>query len=129
MVRFNEKYGSLSIRICPACDRAFYARIDGSLICRHCGYAFMERRDSERIGSDVDFIILIKGRKISAKLKDYSERGARIVYKDGGGTYIHAYVDIYIREFHIHRKARAVWTRKLPGSYISAGFAMLKNKS
>ena len=103
MVKFNEEYGSLSIRICPECELAFYARIDGSLMCPHCGYAFMERRDSDRIGMEADITILFNGRKVRAKLMDYSERGARVVFRGmDNGMDTDSEVEIDIRELHIH---------------------------
>jgi hypothetical protein len=61
---------------------------------------------------------------------DYSERGARVVFRGvDNGMDADSEVEINIRELHIHRKARAVWMRKIDGACISAGFALLKNKS
>ncbi len=126
MVRFNEEYGALSVRICPECELAFYARVDGSLICPHCRYAFIERRGARRSCREADITILFKGRKVRAKLKDYSARGARVVFRGvAGGMDTDSEVEIDICELRIRRKARAVWLREVEGSCVSAGFTLL----
>lgn len=115
----------MELRVCPECDKAFYAPIEEDYInCPHCGFVLLERRTSKRFSKKLDFTFTFNGNKVPAKLEDYSADGIRAHYK-GQGLSVKTMLDLNIDELDIHRRAKAIWTKKLSGSISMSGFKLL----
>jgi len=108
------------LRICPQCHKAFYKANDkASIRCNHCGYVLLERRGAQRIKKELVFYLCSGKKEIPARLKDYSEGGLRATYP---GSVIHTKViKVNIDELNIHRRAQAVWTKRVSRSVYSIG--------
>lgn len=115
----------MEIRVCPECKKAFYAPNDSeSLSCPHCGYIFIDRRSKGRLHKDIKLVFSINGKKIPAKLRDYSDGGARVVYK-GRALRANDTLELEIEKLKIRRTAKAVWSIKLSSSLSSTGLKFL----
>lgn len=112
----------MEIRVCPDCDKAFYALRDAiHLVCHHCGYMLLDRRSNDRTASNLDFTFTYRGKSIKARLKDYSESGLRILYR-GRALQVESVLDIKLNKLGIHSTAKAVWTGSVSRSLYSSGF-------
>ncbi len=115
----------MEIRVCPDCDKAFYALRDAiHLVCHHCGYMLLDRRSKERTICNLDFTFTYGGKSIRAKLKDYSESGLRILYR-GRSMQVDSVLDIRLDGLSIHSAAKAVWTSSVSRSLYSSGFQFI----
>jgi hypothetical protein len=115
----------MEIRVCPQCNKAFYASPDAEcLVCSHCGHVIYDRRRKERVEKELDFNIPFKGRPLPAKLMDYSEGGLKAVYK-GGLLKVDTVFDLDIGELDIHAEVKTVWTKKVSKSVYASGFKFL----
>ncbi len=118
----------MEIRVCPDCDKAFYALCDAiHLVCHHCGYMLLDRRVKERTASNLDFTFTYGGKSIKARLKDYSESGLRVFYR-GSALKVDSVLDIELDGLNIHSQARAVWTKNVSRSLCSSGFTFIGRK-
>ncbi len=118
----------MEIRVCPDCDKAFYALCDAiHLVCHHCGYMLMDRRVKERTTSNLDFTFTYGGKSIKARVKDYSESGLRIFYR-GSSLKVDSVLDMKLDGLNIHSTAKAVWTRSVSRSLYSSGFKFIRGK-
>ena len=116
----------MEIRVCPDCDKAFYALRDAiHLVCQHCGYSLLDRRIKERTICNLNFTFTHKGRRIQGKLKDYSESGARIVYKERSLP-VDTILNLKLDGLNTNSPARAVWTRSVSRSLYSSGFKFIR---
>lgn len=123
MGQFSEEKKFIEIRVCPECGKAFYAPVDRA-VCPHCRYVFLERRYKGRIKKELAFTVSLEGKKLPARLEDYSENGIKMVYK-GAGLEVDTVLHVNIDEMDLHRNARAVWTKKLSKSLSSSGLKLL----
>ena len=115
----------MEIRVCPDCDKAFYALRDTvNLVCHHCGYSLLDRRIKERTLCNLDFTFTHKDKSIKATLKDYSESGARIVYKERSLP-VDSILEITLDKLRIDSPVKTVWTRSISRSLYSSGFKFI----
>jgi hypothetical protein len=115
----------MEIRVCPECNKAYYtAAVEYRPPCPHCGHVLLDRRTQERTITAKDLSFFIEGTERSATLIDLSKDGGKIIY-DGESFPANTTLDINIDELNIHRTARAVWTKELTGSKVTAGLKFL----
>jgi DNA-directed RNA polymerase subunit RPC12/RpoP len=115
----------MEIRVCPDCDKAFYALRDViHLVCHHCGYSLLDRRIKERTLCNLDFTFTYKSKNIKATLKDYSESGARIVYKERSLP-VDSILKVTLDKLNTDSPAITVWTRSISRSLYSSGFKFI----
>jgi len=110
----------IELRICPRCNKVFYANSkESSPPCTHCGYVLINRFNA-RQESSFDLTLLINGRKKAVTVKDYSADGAMIVYV---GDLIPVNTDFFceITELNVKKMAKAVWSKKINQSISAAG--------
>lgn len=108
----------MEIRICPKCGKVFYALVNAEcLICHHCNHVLYDSRVAERIPVSVDFVFHLKGKEVSATLKDYSATGVRIAYSGKGlALAVGAVIGLDIADIDhlaIDMDAKTVWTRRI----------------
>ena len=116
----------MEIRICPECNKVFYALMDTeSLVCYHCDFILFDCRGMSRHAADLNFTIKFLGHDVPAQLKDYSETGARIVYK-GSLLSENTTLDLFIDELSIEAKAKTMWSKKIADNTYSYGLQFLK---
>ena len=124
----------MPIRVCPKCVRAFYLLSEKNISpCPHCGYVphsksrksgqqMLIKRSSRRRETDIDLAFSFDGVQNAAKMTDYSESGARIVYHgDPVPVNSHITLDISASEIEIPKDANVVWTRKLSMTINTTG--------
>lgn len=113
----------MEIRLCPECNKAFYANYDNEFSsCPFCGYVLYDRRHKDRVPVDVPFIFLRDGQRVTARAKDYSRTGVRIVYR-GSPLEISSKVSLNIDSLPVSNGvAVAVWSRRISKTMSSAGF-------
>jgi hypothetical protein len=115
----------MEIRVCPDCDKAFYALRDAiHLVCHHCGYMLLDRRSKDRTICNLDFTFTYGGKSIKARLKDYSESGLRVLYR-GRSLQVDSVLDIKLDGLGIHSAAKAVWTSSASRAVYSSGFKFI----
>ncbi|HXI09382.1 MAG TPA: PilZ domain-containing protein [Thermodesulfobacteriota bacterium] len=115
----------MELRVCPECNKAFYARRAGEVVaCPHCGFVLYDRRRKKRVLRELAFYFSMEGRVVQATLRDYSKDGLRIAY-EGDALRPDAVIDISIDELDIHRHAQPVWSKKMSKSTVSAGLKLL----
>ncbi len=115
----------MEIRVCPDCDKAFYALRDAiHLVCHHCGYSLLDRRIKERTICNIDFTLTHKKRSIKCTLKDYSDTGARVVYRERSLP-VDTIISVKLGKLDINAPARTVWTRSVSRSLYSSGFKFI----
>jgi DNA-directed RNA polymerase subunit RPC12/RpoP len=117
----------MTLRVCPKCEKAFYIFTEEKLpTCPHCGFRAFKRteihgqRAHERLETNIDFNFSFGGVVKTAKVTDYSESGARIVYK-GPQLPVDSTLDLNIEELSIKSTAKAIWTKKLSITMNSTG--------
>ena len=121
----------MTLRVCPKCEKAFYLFAEEKLsTCPYCGFIVFKnrarrteihnQRAQERLETIIDFNFSFGGVVKSAKLVDYSESGARIVYK-GPPLPVDSTLALNIGELGIKSTANAVWTKKLSIAMNSTG--------
>lgn len=116
----------MEIRVCPKCDRAFYAPVDGErVLCMHCGYVLFDRRSTVREQRRIDVFFYLKGVRRSARLKDYSSTGAGVEY-DGTAIEVDAVIDVDIKELGVHMHAITVWSKKVDDARCASGLKYLQ---
>lgn len=115
----------MEIRVCPECKKVFFACSEADiLMCHHCGHILLDRRDAERISSDMDLTFRINSDEVSARLVDYSERGLKITYR-GRILSTESEININIEELNLKGRARTVWTRRHSKNTHSSGLQIL----
>jgi len=115
----------LSLRICPACNKAFYtADEEYCPPCPKCGYVLVEQREQDRVTQKSDFSITIKEEKRPAKTLDLSPNGARIAY-EGGALPVDTVLDFNVDRLNINRTAMAVWTKQMGSGQSQSGLRLL----
>jgi len=115
----------MELRVCPECRKAFYAPPEGThLLCPHCGFALLDRRDETRTIKDVDFHLVLGSTEIQARLKDLSRGGFRAEYS-GRSLELDALLRVDIEGLGIHQTARTVWSKRISKSRYSSGFKFL----
>lgn len=119
----------MALRVCPKCEKAFYLFTEEKISsCPHCGFRALKNKDrrtenhrvQERLETNVDFNFSFGGVLKTAKVTDYSESGARIVYK-GPPLPVDSTLALSIDELKIKSTANAVWTKKLSITMNSSG--------
>ncbi len=116
----------MEIRICPECNKAFYALRDAdSLVCQYCGFIIFDRRHGGRCSADCDFNFELQGHEVPAKLKDFSDSGARIVYK-GKLLSENTVLNLVVDELGIEVTAKTMWSTKVSRGTCSSGLLLLK---
>ncbi|GMT42809.1 MAG: hypothetical protein IEMM0002_1220 [bacterium] len=114
------------MRVCPECHKAFFQPVGRECCppCPHCGHVLVNQRGQERLITKTDFTLSVGGRKRSATIVDFSADGARIVY-DGKEIPDNGNVKLNVDKLNIHRRAKAVWTRKLGDEVSQTGLMLL----
>lgn len=121
----HERIKEMELRVCPECNKAFYARRVGEIVaCPHCGFILYDRRRKKRVRRELAFYLSMEGRVVQATLRDYSKDGLRIAY-EGKAPRPDTVLDISIDELDIHRHAQPVWSKKMSKSTVSAGLKLL----
>ncbi len=116
----------MEIRVCPECNKAFYAlRETDTLVCHYCGFVIFDQRSRQRLLADFDFNLTLLGHNVRAKLKDYSETGARIVYK-GKLISEDTVLNLVIDELGIEATAKAMWSKRIAKDTYSYGLELLR---
>ncbi|MBE9528310.1 MAG: hypothetical protein IME99_03625 [Proteobacteria bacterium] len=116
----------MEIRICPECNKAFYAlKETDTLVCHYCGFVIFDQRGKQRLVANFDFNFTLHGHKVRAKLKDYSETGARIVYK-GRLLTEDTVLNLVIDELGIEATAKTMWSKRIAKDTYSYGLELLK---
>lgn len=121
----------MTLRVCPKCEKAFYIFTEEKVTtCPHCGFRAFKNKDrraevnnqraQERLEANIDFNFSFGGVMKTAKVIDYSESGARIVYK-GPPLPVDSTLALNIDELSIKSTASAVWTKKLSIAMNSTG--------
>lgn len=121
----------MALRVCPKCEKAFYLFTEEKVSsCPHCGFRVFKNKDrrteihnlraQERLETNIDFNFSLGGVVKTAKVTDYSEKGARIVYK-GPPLPVDSTLALNIDELSIKSTANAVWTKKLSITMNSTG--------
>lgn len=122
----------MAIRVCPKCIRAFYILSEKNISpCPHCGYVPQSRsrnkqtlikRSCRRLETNIDLAFSVEGVHKAAKMTDYSESGARIVYH-GDPVPVNSLItlDINMPGIDIPKDANAVWTKKVTFSINTTG--------
>lgn len=126
-LNINEKWkkGTMEIRVCPKCNKAFYAAKDAeSLTCTHCGHILYDRRQRARVEKRLLFRLSVKGESLPAKLMDYSDTGLRVEY-DGRMLMEDTILEVDIGELNIHTAAKTVWTKRVSESVYASGMKFM----
>ena len=121
----------MALRVCPKCEKAFYFFTEEKISsCPHCGFRVLKNKDrwtdirnqrtQERLETNIDFNFSFGDVVKTAKVTDYSESGARIVYK-GTPLPVDSILALDIDELNIKSTANAVWTNKLSITMNSTG--------
>lgn len=115
----------MELRVCPECNKALYSLHDSDVVaCPHCGFVLHDRRGALRIKKEINFTISLEGEDVPVKLVDYSAGGLKIVCK-GRHIKTDTFLDVDIDALGIHKTAKAVWTKKAPGSSSSVGLKLV----
>lgn len=123
----NRNDNKVAIRVCPECERAFYALDEESAVCTFCGIPVVDRRGGDRVRTKVRFLMNMIGHMVPAKVEDYSGSGVLLAY-NGKPLDRDLVVDLDIRELAIKVKARAVWSRTLKGNMSYTGFKFIQHE-
>lgn len=128
MGQFSEFDGDrVAIRVCPRCEKAFYALGTQGATCSFCGKPVTERRGGDRIRTKVRFLANMIDSLVSARVEDYSLTGIKLAYQ-GRALDANAIVELDISELALKVKARAVWSRTLEGDRSYTGFAFIQHE-
>lgn len=93
-------------------------------MCHHCGNILLDGRTRKRIRKEVAFTLSLGELKIPAVTADYSDDGARIMYK-GNPIPVGTVMDLNIDKLNIHGAAEAVWAKRVSRSQTQAGLRLL----
>jgi len=122
----------VEVRICGVCEKIFYSLLeDEGVVCPYCGDIVVDMRDSVRVKSEEKFIIFYEGKKIPAKLKNYSRGGLGIVYKDKAfkvNTSIKLNLNLESKA-GVPGRATTVWSRALSGGKSESGLRFLQKST
>lgn len=122
---FDEN--KVAIRVCPKCERAFYALGAESATCTFCGAPVTERRGGDRLRTKVRFLLKMMDGLVPVNVEDYSESGIKLAYS-GKPLDIDSIVDLDISALALKVKARAVWSRSEKGNISFTGFTFVQHE-
>lgn len=116
---------NIVIRVCPECEKAFYAaKSPAPLSCALCACFFEDKRRSRRTRKEAGLTFRFMERSCPARLKDYSENGLRMLYA-GKMLKAGSVVEVELCAENIRECAVAVWSRKLSPEVFSSGLKRL----
>lgn len=116
---------NIVIRVCPECEKAFYAAVSTvPLSCALCACFFEDKRRSRRTRKEAGLTFWFMERSRAARLKDYSENGLRMLYA-GKMLKAGSVVEVELGAENIRECAVAVWSRKLSPAISSSGLKRL----
>lgn len=119
----------MDLRVCPDCEKAFYAFRDSlHVACHYCGHVLIDRRVLDRTQTDVGFSFVYDGKRRRAKLKNFSETGVKIAYK-GLSLRVGSVLTVKLSKLHIDSPAKMVWTKEVLPSHYSGGFKFIRQGS
>lgn len=112
------------LRVCSKCNKVFYTKgSEYSPPCTHCGYLLIDR-SKPRMKTNKDFSFEIAGEKRVATVKEYSERGAMIVYL-GKPLPTKTSFLCDIEDLNINSKVETVWTKRINQTAMATGIRFL----
>lgn len=116
---------SIVIRVCPECEKAFYAaEVLPPLSCPFCACFFENKRRDKRIGCEAGLTFRFMDRSRPGRLKDYSENGLRMLYA-GKMLKAGSVVEVELGAENTSECAVAVWSRRLSPTVFSSGLKRL----